>query len=253
VSSSRPLILVTNDDGVSAPGITALAEALRGVAEVVVAAPDRERSATSHSISLDRPLRVDQLHPDVFSIDGTPVDCVYLALLHLVPRRPDLCVSGINHGYNLGSDVFYSGTVAGAREGTFFGVPSLAFSLAARAEHDFAPAAAFAAKLAPLVLDKGLPERTLLNVNVPPGTPTGAVVTVQGRREHEGTIMEGLDPRRRTFYWIEEGRDRWVSDEMSDITAVRNGYISISPLQTDTTHHQVMAAFKPWEAALRKP
>jgi 5'-nucleotidase len=140
--------------------------------------------------------------------------------------------------------------VGGAREGTFFGVPAIAFSLAARAEHDFGPAAEFAARLAGHVLDRGLPERTLLNVNVPPGRPEGVAVTVQGRREHEGTILEGLDPRRRTYYWIEEGRDRWVSDEMSDIFAIRKGLISITPLQTDTTHHAVLAALRAWEPDL---
>jgi 5'-nucleotidase len=141
--------------------------------------------------------------------------------------------------------------VGGAREGTFFGIPSLAVSLAARAESDFSAAAEFTVKLARLVLERGLPERTLLNVNVPPGEPAGLMVTVQGRREHEGTILEGLDPRRRTYYWIEEGRDHWVSDETSDIHAVRQGYISITPLQSDTTHHAVLAAFRGWETVLR--
>src|SRR5688572_8971429 len=126
---TRPLILVSNDDGVNAPGLVALADALRPVADVMVVAPDRERSATSHSISLDRPLRVDELEPGVFSVDGTPVDCVYLALLHLVPRPPALVVSGINHGFNLGSDVFYSGTVAGALEAALRDVPAIALSL----------------------------------------------------------------------------------------------------------------------------
>ena len=159
-------------------------------------------------------------------------------------------VAGINRGANLGEDVFYSGTVGGAREGTFFGVPSIAVSLAARADADFAPAAEFANRLAALVLEKGLPERTLLNVNVPPGAPLGAVITVQGRREHEGTILEGLDPRRRTYYWIEEGHDKWLSHELSDINAVRRGFISITPLHTDTTHHAVLTAFRTWEGAL---
>ena len=127
----------------------------------------------------------------------------------------------------------------------------MAVSLAARAESDFSHAAQFAAHLARIVLEKGLPERTLLNVNVPPGRPAGVMVTVQGRREHEGTILEGLDPRRRTYYWIEEGRDRWVSDETSDIHAVRQGFISITPLQSDTTHHAVLAAFRSWDLALR--
>lgn len=247
----QPLILVTNDDGVHASGIRTLAKALAGRGEVHIVAPDREVSACSQSLTLKHPLRAEPIEERVHAVDGTPADCVNLALVKLLPRRPELVVSGINRGANLGEDVFYSGTVGGAREGTFFGVPSFAISLAARTEGDFEPAAEFAARLAGLILEKGLPERTLLNVNVPLGRPAGAAITIQGRREHEGTILEGLDPRRRTYYWIEEGRDRWVSDEMSDIHAIRRGLISITPLQTDTTHHQVIAAFKAWEAALK--
>jgi 5'-nucleotidase len=146
--------------------------------------------------------------------------------------------------------VFYSGTVGGAREGTFFGIPAIAFSLAARSEMDFGPAAAFAHALCVKVLEKGLPDRTLLNVNVPPGPLAGVAMTVQGRREHEGTILEGLDPRRRTYYWIEEGRDRWLSDDVSDIFAVRKGLVSVTPLQSDTTHHAVMPALRSWQEEL---
>lgn len=244
------LILVTNDDGVHSPGIKALAAALASLGEVHIVAPDREVSACAQSLTLKHPLRAETIEPRVHAVDGTPADCINLALVKLLPRRPELLLSGINRGANLGEDVFYSGTVGGAREGTFFGVPSIAVSLAARAETDFAPAAAFSARLAALVLEKGLPERTLLNVNVPAGKPLGAAITVQGRREHEGTILEGLDPRRRTYYWIEEGRDQWVSDEMSDIHAVRKGLISITPLHSDTTHHAVLAAFRAWEPVL---
>jgi len=249
---TTPLILVTNDDGVHAPGIKALAAGLAPLGTVYVVAPDREVSACAQSLTLKHPLRAERVDERVHAVDGTPADCVNLALVKLLPRRPDLVVSGINRGANMGEDVFYSGTVGGAREGTFFGVPSIAFSLAVREakDLDFAPAAAFAAKLAALVLSKGLPERTLLNVNVPPGAPVAVAVTVQGRREHEGTIFEGLDPRRRTYYWIEEGKDHWISDEMSDIHAVRSGIISVSPLQSDTTHHAVVGAFRGWLPAL---
>jgi 5'-nucleotidase len=246
----QPLILITNDDGVHAPGIQALAEALRPLGEVHIVAPDREVSACSQSLTLKHPLRAERLEQRVHAVDGTPADCVNLAIVKLLPRRPDLIVSGINRGANLGDDIFYSGTVGGAREGTFFRVPAIAISLAARSEIDYGPSAEFAARLAARVLDQGLPERTLLNVNVPSGRPAGVAVTVQGRREHEGTILEGLDPRRRTYYWIEEGRDRWVSDELSDIVAIRKGLISITPLQTDTTHHAVLAALRAWEPDL---
>ena len=248
----QPLILVTNDDGVHAPGIKALAASLASVGIVYVVAPDREVSACAQSLTLKHPLRAEKIEERVFAVDGTPADCVNLALVKLLPRRPDLIVSGINRGANLGEDVFYSGTVGGAREGTFFGVPSIAFSLAVRADADFGAAARFAAVLAAMVLEKGLPERTLLNVNVPPGEPSGVVTTIQGRRQHEGTIFEGLDPRRRTYYWIEEGTDEWLaSEEMSDIHAVQQGLISVSPLHTDTTHHAVLPAFRAWEEALK--
>lgn len=246
----QPLLLVTNDDGVHAPGIRALAEALAPLGEVHVVAPDREVSACSQSLTLKHPLRAERIGERMHTVDGTPADCVNLAIVKLLPRRPDLLVSGINRGANLGEDIFYSGTIGGAREGTFFGVPAIAISLAARAETDFGPAADFAARLSAKVLERGLPERTLLNVNVPPGQPNGVAITVQGRRDHEGTILEALDPRRRTYYWIEEGRDKWVSDEMSDIFAVRKGLVSVTPLQSDTTHHAVLAAFRAWEPEL---
>src|SRR6186997_3316496 len=176
---STPLILVTNDDGVHAPGIKALAAGLAPLGTVFVVAPDREVSACSQSLTLKHPLRAERVAENVFCVDGTPADCVNLALVKLLPRRPDLIVSGINRGANLGEDIFYSGTVGGAREGTFFGVPSIAMSLASRSDIDFTQAAAFAEKVAAMVLEKGLPERTLLNVNVPAGVPVGAAITVQ--------------------------------------------------------------------------
>jgi 5'-nucleotidase len=245
-----PLILVSNDDGVHAPGIRVLAEALAPLGEVWVVAPDREASASGQSLTLKHPLRAEKVDARVLAVDGTPADCVNLAIVKLLPRRPTVVVSGINRGGNMGDDVFYSGTVGAAREATFFGVPAIAFSLAARADLDYGPAAEFARRLTALVIERGLPERTLLNVNVPAGRPTGVAVTVQGRRSHEGTILEGLDPRHRTYYWIEEGRDKWVSDEMSDIFAIRSGLISVSPLQSDTTNHRVVTALREWERDL---
>jgi 5'-nucleotidase len=248
--AEQPLILVTNDDGVHAPGIRSLAAILREAGEVHVVAPDREMSACGQSLTLKHPIRAEVIDERVHAVDGTPADCVNLAVLKLLPRRPDLVVSGINSGGNLGDDIYYSGTVGGAREGVFLGVPSVAVSLAARSESDFSHAATFSLRIAHLVLEKGLPLGTLLNVNVPPGVPSGVVVTVQGRRQHEGTILEGLDPRRRTYYWIEEGRDRWLSDELADINAVRRGLISVTPLQSDATHHSVLGTMRGWEEAL---
>ena len=247
---SEPLILVTNDDGVHAPGIRALADALEGLGEVFVVAPDREASASAQSLTLKHPLRAEKIESGTFAVDGTPADCVNLAIVKLLPRRPSLVVSGINRGGNMGDDVFYSGTVGAAREATFFGVHAIAVSLAARADLDYTPAARFARRLSKMVLERGLPERTLLNVNVPPGRPTGVAITVQGRRSHEGTILEGLDPRHRTYYWIEEGRDDWVSDDLSDIFAVRSGLISVSPLQTDTSNHRAVSPLREWQKDL---
>ena len=172
---------------------------------MVVAAPDRERSAASHSISLDRPLRVDEIEAGVFAIDGTPVDCVYLALLHLVPRRPALVVSGINNGFNLGSDVFYSGTVAGAVEGALRGVPALAVSLERRRPQDFSHAAAFARALAPrssAAATGALPDASLLSVNVPAGPIRGYRVTFLGRRVYRDQVDVRQDLRGRSYYWI---------------------------------------------------
>jgi 5'-nucleotidase len=245
-----PLLLVTNDDGAHAPGLRALAEALAPLGEVWVVAPDREVSACAQALTLKHPLRVESLGERRYAVDGTPADCVNLALVKLLPEPPALVVSGINRGANLGEDVFYSGTVGGAREATFLGVPAIAVSLAGRSEPDYGTSAEFARRLSSLVLTHGLPDRTLLNVNVPEGRPSRAVVTVQGKREHQGTVLEGVDPRRRTYYWIEEGNDRWVSDGLSDVGAVRSGLISVTPLQTDTTHHGVLATLREWEKVL---
>src|SRR5437868_2350532 len=202
---TTPLILVTNDDGVHAPGIKALAAGLASLGTVHVVAPDREVSACAQSLTLKHPLRAEKVDERVHAVDGTPADCVNLALVKLLPRRPDLVVSGINRGANMGEDVFYSGTVGGAREGTFFGVPAIAISLAGRLEFDYAPAAAFAAQLGAQVLAQGLPPRTLLNVNVPAGTPRGAVITRQGRRPQDLALAEA-------------GTDVW---------ALRDGLISV--------------------------
>ena len=192
-----------------------MAEALREVGDVVVAAPDRERSAASHSISLDRPLRVDEVEAGVYAIDGTPVDCVYLALLHLVPRRPALVVSGINNGFNLGSDVFYSGTVAGAVEGALRGVPALAVSLERRRPQDFSHAAAFAARARGRddpARAGGVSRTRLCSASTfRPGRSRGYRVTFLGRRVYRDQVDVRQDLRGRSYYWIggpEEQRDR---------------------------------------------
>jgi 5'-nucleotidase len=246
----KPLILVTNDDGVAAPGIRAAAEALRDVGEVVVAAPDRERSAASHSISLDRPLRVDEVEPGVYSIDGTPVDCVYLALLHLVPRKPALVVSGINNGFNLGSDVFYSGTVAGAVEGALRGVPALAVSLERRRPQDFSHAADFTRALAAELIRRGpaaLPDASLLSVNVPAGPVRGYRVTFLGRRVYRDQVDVREDLRGRSYYWIGGPEAHATDIPGSDLDAVRSGLASVTPLGLDLTHARLIGELVDWQ------
>lgn len=248
--AERPLILVTNDDGVSAPGIGAAAEVLREIGDVIVAAPDRERSASSHSISLDRPLRVDELGNGVYAIDGTPVDCVYLALHHLVPRRPALVVSGINDGYNLGSDVFYSGTVAGAVEAALRGVPAIAVSLERRRPQDFSHAAGFLAALAAEVVRRGegaLPERSLLSLNVPPGPIDGYQVTFLGRRVYRDQVEVRADLRGRAYYWIGGPEENANDLPGSDCSAVRDGLVSLTPLGLDLTHTRLIGEIVEWQ------
>jgi 5'-nucleotidase len=250
MSDERPLILVTNDDGVMAPGIRAVAAALREIGEVVIAAPDRERSAASHSISLDRPLRVDEIEPGVFSIDGTPVDCAYLALLHLVKRRPALVVSGINNGFNLGSDVFYSGTVAGAVEGALRGVPALAVSLERRRPQDFSHAAAFAATLAAEIIRRGasaLPDASLLSVNLPAGPIRGYQVTFLGRRVYRDQVEVRQDLRDRAYYWIGGPEENAEDLPGSDCSAVRSGLASVTPLGLDLTHAKLADELVGWK------
>jgi 5'-nucleotidase len=236
--SDQPLILLTNDDGVGAPGIRAAREALAAIGQVMVAAPDRERSAASHSISLDRPLRVDEIEDGVFSIDGTPVDCVYLALMHLVPRRPALVVSGINNGFNLGSDVFYSGTVAGAVEGALRGVPALALSLERRRPQDFSHAARFGTALAEEILrrgDKAIPDASLLSVNF------------LGRRVYRDQVEVRQDLRGRAYYWIGGPEENATDLPGSDLSAVRDGLASVTPLGLDLTHPGLIGELGNWQ------
>jgi 5'-nucleotidase len=249
MSMSKPLILISNDDGVRAPGIVALAAAMEAVGEVLVAAPDGERSAAAHSISLDRPLRVDRLAANTYAIDGTPVDCVYLALHHLVPRKPDLCLSGINNGFNLGSDVFYSGTVGAALEGALRGVPAIAFSLERRNPQDFSHAAAFAADLVRDILARGadaIPPDTLLNVNLPAGPVQGLRPTKLGRRIYRDQVSVRKDLRGRDYYWIGGPEEKGPDIPGSDITAIAQGLVSVTALGLDLTHHATQDRMMRW-------
>jgi 5'-nucleotidase len=236
-------ILVTNDDGVRSEGIHALADALRPLGDVIVVAPHIEASAIGHALTLRRPLRMEVVSENVYEVDGTPTDCVNIAITQLFQSAPDLVVSGINKGYNLGDDVTYSGTVAGALEGALLGIPSIAVSLErARSTYDFAPAAAAARRMAEAVLTRGLPARTLLNLNVPAGTPRGLRVTCQARRNHVTTIDARVDPRGNRYYWIEEGDNAWEPHDRSDYQAVKDGFVSVTPLHPDMTAYDAIPA-----------
>jgi 5'-nucleotidase len=234
-------ILVTNDDGVHSAGIHALAKAVSHLGEVVIVAPHIEASAIGHALTLRRPLRLERLSAGVYEVDGTPSDCVNVALTQLFEEPPALIVSGINKGYNLGDDVTYSGTVSGALEGALLGIPSIAVSLQrSMDEYDFGPAGEAAATIAEAVLERGLPGRTFININVPPGQPLGMRATVQAKRNHVTMVSERMDPRGRPYYWIEEGQNDWEPHDQSDYQAVKDGYVSVTPLQPDMTAYDAL-------------
>jgi 5'-nucleotidase len=238
-----PKILVTNDDGYFSEGIIALTAALKTIGDVTVVAPASEQSATAHSLTLTRPLRVRRVDERYYSIDGTPTDCVTLALTKIMDERPEIVVSGINHGANLGDDVTYSGTVAGALEASIFKLPGIAVSLTAR-DGDFAEAARFAADLTLQVLKEGLPEGTILNVNIPPGEIRGVRLTHQGIKIAHVHIVEGIDPRGRNYYWIGEQEVSWKLDPGSDYEAIQEGLVSITPLRTDMTDYRTLESLR---------
>jgi 5'-nucleotidase len=234
-------ILVTNDDGLRSEGIHALAAALQELGQVVLVAPHIEASAIGHALTLRRPLRMEPVRDGVYEVDGTPTDCVNIAVSQIFKGAPDLIVSGINKGYNLGDDVTYSGTVAGALEGALLGVPSIAVSVErSRNDYDFGAAAAAATQVAAAVLERGLPARTFLNLNVPPGQPKGVRVTFQAKRNHVTVVTERADPRQQPYYWIEEGENQWEPHDRSDYQAIRDGYVSVTPLQPDLTAYDAL-------------
>ena len=237
-----PLILVTNDDGVTSEGIHALAEAVRPLGEVIVVAPLQEASAIGHALTLRRPLRIETIRDSVYGVDGTPTDCVNLACAIILKRVPDLVVSGINKGWNLGDDITYSGTVSGALEGALLGTPGIGVSLKHTPEYDFGPSAETAARVAKVVLKHGLPPRCFLNINVPAGAPKGLRVTTQAKRNHVTKIDARTDPRGNAYYWIEEALDEYHPDSgRTDYEAVKEGYISVTPLQPDMTAYEALA------------
>lgn len=243
-------IMVTNDDGIHAPGIRALAEAMQELGKVTVVAPDRERSAAGHSLTLHSPLRVFELHESWFAVDGTPTDCVNMGIHNLLPEAPDLVVSGINHGPNLGDDVTYSGTVAAAMEANLMGIPAIAFSLATFDRSDnFRDAARIAVRVARQVIANGLPRDTFLNVNIP-DQPLAAMlpplITRQGKRSFIGKIVDKTDPRGRKYFWIGSEEPSFNDDQGTDFHAINRQHVSITPLHLDLTNHESLKLLGGW-------
>lgn len=242
-------ILVTNDDGIASPGIEALARAASRLGTVWVVAPDRERTAVGHALTLHKPLRLTRVRPRWFAANGTPTDCVNLAVTHVLKRPPSLLLSGVNRGVNLGDDVTYSGTVSAALEGTILGIPSVAVSQEGWDTFRFAVAAAYAVVVGRAVLQHRLPAETLLNVNVPNRPKTsirGVRVTRLSRRRFDNPIVEKIDPHGRHYYWIAGTRITWRRQADSDYAAVRAGYVSVTPLHLDMTHEDVLGTLRSW-------
>jgi len=243
-------ILVTNDDGIFSEGIKTLAESLSDLGKVWVVAPDRERNAISHALTLHHPLRVVSISQQHYAVNGTPADCINIGVNQILKEKPDLIVSGINKGANLADDINYSGTVAAAVEGALMGIPSFAISLAAVEGFKFKPAADFALRLARSITKNGLPPRTLLNVNVP---DTGGKeinlykITIQGRNTHCNTIEEKVDPRGVKYYWIGRKDEGFQEDDYSDLKAISQDFISITPVQVDLTHHASINEMRKWD------
>ena len=237
------VILVTNDDGIHSPGITALYNTMKTLGDTYIVAPDRERSAAGHSLTMHRPLKAEKIREQVFSVNGTPTDCVTLGINKLLPQKPDLVVSGINKGANLGDDITYSGTVAAAIEGTIFGVPSIAFSLITAKHYHFDTGAFFALKIAEYVLSQSLPYDTLLNVNIPNISREeikGIKLTRQGKRIYENSIQEMLNPWGEKHFWIGGGKIYWEHGGDTDMEAVEQDFVSISPIHLDLTNHSAL-------------
>jgi 5'-nucleotidase len=242
--AAEPLILLTNDDGFFAEGIQALYRGVRGLGRLFIVAPDRERSASSLSLSLRQPLRVQRIKPNIYSVDGTPADCIYLAMKRFLPRPPDLIISGMNPGPNLGQqDVSYSGTVSAAIQGTFFCIPSIAVSLIADRDGDFhfKEGARVVYRFAAFLLEHKLPEGITLNINIPPPPFKGLKITRVGIKRYESEIIEKKDPREISYYWIGRGNPQIIGGREGDVQAAHQGYLSVTPLRMDLTDDKAMA------------
>lgn len=244
----RPRILVCNDDGIHGPGLPALIAAMRRLGTVTVSVPEHERSADSHSLTLHKPIRVRQLSPGVFTLNGSPADCARFGVLEILKQKVDLVVSGINRGYNLGEDVIYSGTVAAAMEATLLGVPAIAFSLSPDGA-DYKPAADYARRLARLVLTRGLPKGTCLNANFPAAPRGGyrkALACRLGRRIYGTSVTRRADPRGHEYFWLAGRQVSGVDEPGTDVAAVSRGAVSVTPLKIDNTDRERLAALSSW-------
>ena len=242
-------ILISNDDGYFAPGIEALAAALSAVGDITVVAPERDRSGASNSLTLDRPLSLRRVRDNLYYVNGTPSDCVHLAVTGMLETLPDIVVSGINHGANMGDDTIYSGTVAAATEGYLLGVPAIAISLANRASDDFSAAAQVAVDLVERFMNRPFKAPVLLNVNVPDGeyaSLRGVRVTRLGRRHKAEPVIRMESPRKETVYWIGPAGGAQDAGEGTDFNAIDAGCVSITPLQIDLTHNGQMDAVSTW-------
>jgi 5'-nucleotidase len=253
----RPVILVTNDDGITAPGIRALVEVMQTIGDVVVVAPDSPQSATGHSITISKPLRLDKvsIHGESlgYQCSGTPVDCVKIAINKVLHRKPDLCVSGINHGSNASINVIYSGTMSAAMEGAIEGIPSIGFSLLDyRMDADFGPAKKYVKALALNVLQHGLPSGNLLNVNIPAIEASkikGIKICRQAMAKWKEEFDERLDPNNRSYYWL---TGKFINNDLGEDTdewALANGYVSVVPVQFDLTAHHAISYLNKWQYA----
>lgn len=254
-------ILLTNDDGIEAQGIRILWEELSAIADVNISivAPDAERSATSQAITVRHPISVDSYpieqfpHFSAWRISGTPTDCVKIALEALLDEKPDIIISGINHGPNLGTDVLYSGTVSAAIEGALHGIPSVAVSLDSFKNFNFVPAAQFIKLLILMIKKQGLPPNTLLNVNVPAFEKKkidGVAITKLGIRQYQNTFERREDPRGRTYYWMGGELAESNNDADSDVVAVSNNFISVTPVHFDLTNYNIMNLLQSWNLSI---
>lgn len=245
-------ILISNDDGINAPGIVALRDAVKPIGEVYMVAPDRERSTVSHALSLTRPLRIKEIDDNTFAVDGTPSDCVNIAMAHILKgKEPDLIISGINHGPNLGSDTIYSGTVAAAMEGALCGVPSMAVSLAGVAKEysEFRISGHWARRIGSAVIEKGLPDGVILNVNVPPGEVEirGYKFTNMGKRMYSKVVDRRKDSFGAYYFWLAGKLLNREEAQGTDCREILNDHVTITPLKVDNTDYDLLKEITDWD------